>query len=81
MIQNHPNADLVRGHLLELADFSYKYEFTYYVTDADYTVYLDVQQDFNFGILDILEENDIKLAYPTQKLSINNLEELINASA
>ena len=81
MIQNHPNADLVRGHLLELADFSYKYEFTYYVTDADYTVYLDVQQDFNFGILDILEENDIKLAYPTQKLSINNLKELINASA
>ena len=70
MIKKHPKADLVRGHLLELADFSFKYEFTYYVTDADYTVYLDVQQAFNFGILDLLEHNDMKLAYPTQKLNI-----------
>ena len=70
MIKKHPKADLVRGHLLELADFSFKYEFTYYVTDADYTVYLDVQQAFNFGILDLMEHNDMKLAYPTQKLNI-----------
>ena len=69
MITNHPTADLVRGHLLALADSSFKYEFTYYVTDADYTVYLDVQQDFNFGILDLLQSNDMKLAYPTQKLN------------
>ncbi len=72
MIKKHPNADLVRGHLLELADFSFKYEFTYYVTDPDYTIYLDVQQAFNFGILDLLEHNDMKLAYPTQKLNIIN---------
>lgn len=72
MIKKHPKADLVRGHLLELADFSFKYEFTYYVTDADYTVYLDVQQAFNFGILDLLEHNNMKLAYPTQKLNIIN---------
>ena len=72
MIKKHPQADLVRGHLLELADFSFKYEFTYYVTDPDYTVYLDVQQSFNFGILDLLEHNDMKLAYPTQKLNIIN---------
>lgn len=74
MIKKHPKADLVRGHLLELADFSFKYEFTYYVTDADYTIYLDVQQAFNFGILELLEQHKIKLAYPTQRLNISNPE-------
>ena len=72
MIKNHPHANLVRGHLLELAEFSCKHEFTYYVTDADYTIYLDVHQPLNFGILDLLEHNNMKLAYPTQRLNITS---------
>ena len=72
MIKNHPHANLVRDHLLELAEFSCKHEFTYYVTDADYTIYLDVHQPLNFGILDLLEHNNMKLAYATQRLNITS---------
>lgn len=70
IIRAQPKADFLRGHFTSFGDFSFKFAFTYYVMDPDYTVYLDVQQSLNFDILDTLKSHDIKLAYPTQALKI-----------
>lgn len=68
IIKAHPKALLVRGHFTSFGDFSFRFAFTYYVLDPDYTVYLDVQQALNLQILEELEKRGIALAYPTQNL-------------
>jgi len=61
-------AKLDRIHFRKLSDFSLDFEVVYYIKTGDYVKYLDTQQKINFGILEEFEKEDIKMAYPTQKI-------------
>jgi small-conductance mechanosensitive channel len=57
-----------RAHFHKYGDFALLYEIVYYVLVPDYAVYMDVQQQINFEILDRLQSAEIEFAYPTQTL-------------
>ena len=61
-------ANLDRVHLRQLGDFSIDFEVVYYIKTGDYTKYMDVQQQINYGILEEFEKEKIEMAYPTQKI-------------
>lgn len=64
-------AALDRIHFKEFGDFSLNFEVAYYVDTGDYNRYMDTQQEINFGIKEMFEEDGIEFAYPTQTVFVN----------
>lgn len=48
-----------RAHFLSYGDWSLKYEVAYFVLDPDFNKYMDIQQEINFRIKEVLEQNGI----------------------
>jgi small-conductance mechanosensitive channel len=63
-----PDGRLDRAHFTTFADSSLLFEVVYYVNTSDYTKYLDIQQEFNFGLMRRFAELGIEFAYPTQTI-------------
>lgn len=63
---------LDRVHFSSFGEFALIYEIVYYVSSADYNVYMDKQQEINFAIMDAFEQEGIEFAYPTQTLYMKN---------
>jgi small-conductance mechanosensitive channel len=61
-------AELDRVHFRQFGEFSLDFEIVYYIKTGDYSKYMDIQQIINYGILEEFEKEDIKMAYPTQKV-------------
>lgn len=59
---------LDRVHFTTLGDFSLIFEIVYYVESADYTDYLNIQQQFNFTLMERFAEMGVEFAYPTQTI-------------
>jgi len=59
-----------RSHFASYGDFSLNFETVYYVTVADYAVYMDVQQSINLGLFRRFQEEAIEFAYPTQTIFV-----------
>ncbi len=59
-----------RSHFAAYGDFSLNFETVYYVTVADYLVYMDVQQAINLALFRRFEEEGIEFAYPTQTVFV-----------
>jgi len=55
-----------RSHFKEFGASSLNFESVYYVTVADYTAYMDIQQQINLAIHQRFEAEKIEFAYPTQ---------------
>jgi len=66
IIKSIPEAQFDRAHFKSYGDFSLNFEFVYYILDADYTKYMDIQQEINLKILDLFQKENIEFAYPTQ---------------
>ncbi len=61
---------LDRVHFESFGDFSLNYEIVYFVHSADYNVYMDRQQEINFAIKEVFEQEQVEFAYPTQTLFV-----------
>ncbi|HEY9514449.1 MAG TPA: mechanosensitive ion channel family protein [Gemmatimonadaceae bacterium] len=59
-----------RSHFKGYGDSSLDFETVYYVLSPDYTVYMDVQQAINLGILRRFEERGIDFAFPTRTVIV-----------
>ncbi|MEO8962855.1 MAG: mechanosensitive ion channel family protein [Ginsengibacter sp.] len=57
-----------RGHFMNIGPTTIDFEFVYYVLNADYTLYMDRQQNILLSIFEIFEKKKIKFSYPTQTL-------------
>jgi small-conductance mechanosensitive channel len=62
-----------RAHFSSYGDFSLVFEVVYYVTDRDYTKYMNIQEQINFRIHEEFERQKIEFAYPTQTLYLNKV--------
>lgn len=71
IIMSRQEVQFDRGHFSGFGDFSLNFEFVYYVTGADYNVYMDHQQAIYLAIFKAFEEEQIEFAFPTQTLNIN----------
>jgi small-conductance mechanosensitive channel len=59
-----------RSHFAAYGDFSLNFETVYYVTVADYAVYMDAQQAINLRLFRRFQEEGIEFAYPTQTILV-----------
>ena len=71
IIVENPDTEFDRGHFKNFGDFSLNFEFVYYVLSADYTTYMNIQQNINMKIFEKFEEEGIEFAYPSQTLFLN----------
>ena len=73
IIEGQEDATFDRGHFASYGDFSLGFEFVYYVTGADYTKYMDIQQAINLAIFESFEKEKIEFAYPSQTLFVSKV--------
>jgi small-conductance mechanosensitive channel len=73
IIEKQNDATFDRGHFAAFGDSSLDFEFVYYVTGADYTKYMDIQQAINLSVFETFEREKIEMAYPTQTLFVNKI--------
>ncbi len=59
-----------RGHFAALGEHGPEFEFVYFVLAADYTLYRDIQQRINLGIMELLEEMGAEFAVPARQVSL-----------
>lgn len=71
IIASQQEVQFDRGHFSGFGNFSLDFEFVYYVTGADYNVYMDHQQAIYLAIYKAFEKEKIDFAFPTQTLNIN----------
>ncbi|MEB2296778.1 MAG: mechanosensitive ion channel family protein, partial [Ignavibacteria bacterium] len=74
IIESQQDVAFDRGHFASYGDFSLNFEFVYFVLEADYNKYMNIQQAINMKIYDTFEQRGIGFAYPTQTLYLNKEE-------
>jgi len=70
VIQACPKTKVERVHLKTMGEYSLIFEAMYTVDSADYAVFMDIQEQINFGILAAFQKEGIALAYPTQTIQL-----------
>ena len=68
IIESEQDVRFDRSHFSRIGSAALEFETVYYVTTANYTRYMDIQQDINLRIIQLLEREDLNLAVPVQKL-------------
>ena len=71
IILSQKQTEFDRAHFSSFGDFSLNFEFVYYITGADYNLYMDRQQAINLAIFEAFEQEEIEFAYPTRKIYLN----------
>ncbi len=56
-----------RAHFASFGDFSLNFEAVYYVLDAEYNTFMNIQQAINLQLMEAFERHGIEFAYPTNK--------------
>ena len=70
VVEAVPGARFDRAHFKSLGDWALVFEVAFFVTSADYLVYLDAQQAINLGICRRFEAEGIEFAYPTRTVHV-----------
>jgi small-conductance mechanosensitive channel len=70
VIEAQKNCRFDRSHFAAYGESALKFESVYYVTSADYAVYMDVQHAINLALLRRFREEGIAFAYPTQRIFV-----------
>ena len=65
-----------RSHFTQYTDSSLRIETVYYVLDADYTRYLDIQQTINLELLRRFTDEKIQFAFPTRTIVLEREAQL-----
>ena len=66
IISSEPRVRFDRAHFLSISDATFDIEVVYHVIPPDYATYTDIQQNINLAILELLEDEKIKLAGVTK---------------
>lgn len=64
--KDHTRID--RVHFKEYGDSALIFEIVYFILSPDYNLYMDIQQEINFEILQAFRDQSIEFAYPTMKV-------------
>ena len=72
VVERQENITFDRAHFASYGDSSLDYEVVYYVLSSDYNMYMDIQQQINFGIFEEFEKMGVVIAYPTRTLWFAN---------
>jgi small-conductance mechanosensitive channel len=70
IIESQKNVRFDRAHFSGFGDSSLDFEVVFWVTSADYNVYMDIQQAVNLALMRELAAMNVQFAYPTRTLFI-----------
>lgn len=59
-----------RAHFAKYDENALRFDIAYYILSEDYSVYMDVQQEINFAIMDAFAKEGITFALPTQRVFV-----------
>lgn len=68
IIENTEDTQCVRSYFASFESGTFNFELVYYVLSKEYIVFVQKTQEINMKIVAAFEDNDIKLAYPSQSL-------------
>lgn len=74
VITAQPQVRLDRSHFSAITDQALAVETVYFVTSADYNLYMDIQQRINLALLEQLATAGIELAVPTRAVVVRGAE-------
>jgi len=72
IVESHKDVTFDRAHFKSFGDSSLDFEIVYYVNNADFNIYMDIQQEFNLQIYEKFGEREISIAFPTRTLYVRN---------
>src|SRR5690625_7356844 len=61
IVRSDDRVEFDRSHFKALSDYWLDFEVVYIVKSSDYTIYMDIQQEYNFQILERLSEMDVEI--------------------
>jgi small-conductance mechanosensitive channel len=71
-IRAQPKTRFDRAHLASLGEYALNFEAVYFVLDAEYNTYMNIQQAINLQLMEELARRGIAFAYPTNRqFSVN----------
>lgn len=70
IIEQQPLARFDRAHFFQFGDSSLDFEVVYYVTQPDFAVMMDTQQDINYALFEKLGAEGVSFAFPTRTLHV-----------
>lgn len=73
IIEAQPKTRFDRAHFKEFGESFLTFEAVYYVLDADYNLYMDIQQAINLALMRRLAADGVGFAYPSRTLYVQNL--------
>ncbi|HPE67874.1 MAG TPA: mechanosensitive ion channel family protein [Thermotogota bacterium] len=68
IVRSIPNTRFDRCHFASFGDFSLNFDVVYYVEDADYRHFMDIQQQINLEMKEKVEALGAEFAFPTQTI-------------
>ena len=76
IIEEKADLKFDRAHFSSFGSSSLDFEIVYFVSSADYNLYMDKQQLINLAIFEEFEKENIEFAYPTQKIYLAEFNKL-----
>ena len=70
IIESQESTRFDRAHIRSLGDSAIILEAVYYMTDLDFALFMDTQQNINLEILQACEREGIEIAFPTQTVYV-----------
>ena len=68
IIQQVPKTRFDRAHFLSFDESQLTFEVVYIVLDADYNIYMDIQQEINLQLMERMAEMNIRFAFPIRRI-------------
>lgn len=68
-----------RCHFTSFGQSAFNFELVFWVEDADYNLYMDLQQNLLFDIYSKLSKEDVQLGLPTSNIHIDAAEKLFES--
>jgi small-conductance mechanosensitive channel len=72
IVESQSDIEFDRGHFVGFGNSSLDFEFVYYILTADYSVFMNKNQEVLLAIFDAFEKENIEFAYPTQTLVLKS---------
>jgi len=72
IIKKMKNAELDRVHFKKYGDSALIFEVVYYVDNADYYQYMDIQEELNLKMYEAFEKEGIEFAFPTRTIQFGD---------
>ncbi|HVU94260.1 MAG TPA: mechanosensitive ion channel family protein [Puia sp.] len=76
IVQAQEKVRFDRAHFLKFGESSLDFEVVYYVLDADYNLYMDIQQAINLGIMERFEKEGVSFAFPARTIFMQKPDQL-----